>query len=57
MAGSGWGWEPRVPRVPRNPDVLVPGPVVRGGLSVGLMGELIHLGQRSNIQFNELDEK
>ena len=42
--GSGWGrgagrsWEP---------DVLIPGPVVRRGLPVGLLGKLVHLGQRN----------
>lgn len=42
--GSGWGrgagrsWEP---------DVLIPRPVVRRGLPVGLLGKLVHLGQRN----------
>ena len=44
MDGSGWGrgtgrsWEP---------DVLIPRPVVRRGLPVGLLGKLVHLGQRN----------
>lgn len=43
--GPGWGrraggsWEP---------DVLVPGPVVGWGLSVGLLGKLVNLGQRGS---------
>lgn len=38
-AGGSWGsWEP---------DVLIPGPVIRRGLPVGLLGKLIHLGHRN----------
>ena len=45
MDGSGWGgWARRS----REPDVLVPGPVVGSGLPVRLMGKLVNLGQRSN---------
>lgn len=48
MEGSGLGWRAGMSR--GDPDILVPGPVVRGGLSAGLLGKLIHLGQRNNIQ-------
>lgn len=42
MDGSGWRrWASRT----RESDVLVPGPVVRSGLSVRLMGKLVNLGQ------------
>ncbi len=41
--GSGWG---RRAGRSREPDVLVPGPVVRSGLSVGVLGKLVHLRKR-----------
>lgn len=42
MDGSGWGWRAGWYW---ESDVLVPGPVVRRGLSVGVLGKLVHLGQ------------
>lgn len=44
MDGPGWGWRAGGSW---DPDILVPGPVVRRGLPVGLLGELVHLGQRN----------
>lgn len=40
MNGSGWGWRAGGSW---EPDILVPGPVVGRGLSVGLLGKLVHL--------------
>lgn len=45
MDGPGWGWRAGGSW---EPDILVPGPVVGRGLSVGLLGKLVNLGQRGS---------
>lgn len=42
--GSGWGWRAGGSW---ESDILVPGPVVRRGLPVGLLREFVHLRQRN----------
>lgn len=44
MDRSGWRWRAGGSW---EPDVLIPGPVIRRGLPVGMLGKLVHLGQRN----------
>lgn len=48
MDGSSWRWRSRGPW---EPHILVPGPVVRRGLPVGLLGKFVHLRQSKRYQW------
>lgn len=51
--GPGRWWRARGSR---EPNALVPGPVVGMGLSVGLLGKLVNLGQRGGGTVSVLEE-